>query len=161
VGFKYIGHELQKDNIIIGGEESGGLSIIGHIPEKDGILALALIAEIRAVEGKPLTTLLQEISDKFGASFTKRLDFHCPEEHKKLFFENIKKEPPKEFHGFKVDKFVDIDGIKLYLEDGSWILFRPSGTEPLVRIYMESQTKEHLANLAEAASAFFWGDSVK
>ncbi|MCE1248266.1 MAG: phosphoglucomutase/phosphomannomutase family protein [Firmicutes bacterium] len=161
VGFKYIGSELQKENIIIGGEESGGLSIIGHIPEKDGILAVALMTEIRAVEGKSFTELLQEISEKFGASYTKRLDFHCPEEHKKRFFENIKQEPPKEFSGFKVEKFVDIDGIKLYLEDGSWVLFRPSGTEPLVRIYMEAQAKEHLKNLADAASEFFWRDSAK
>ncbi|MCD4783988.1 MAG: phosphoglucomutase/phosphomannomutase family protein [Candidatus Eremiobacteraeota bacterium] len=155
VGFKYIGHELEKEGVILGGEESGGLSMEGHIPEKDGILALALITEIRAIEGKPLLTLLQEIYDQFGAVYTKRVDIHCTDEHKKEFFETIKSNPPSEIAGMKVEHYSDMDGMKLYLEDGSWILFRPSGTEPLVRIYFEALSDESLELMAKEAARYF------
>lgn len=161
VGFKYIGHELQKEGVILGGEESGGLSIEGHIPEKDGILACALMTEIRAVEGKPFGKLLQEIYDKFGAIYSKRVDVHCTEEHKIDFFEDIKKSPPETIGGIKVDHISEIDGLKFYLEDGSWALFRPSGTEPLVRIYLEALNKEHLKTLVEDAASIFTGEEVK
>lgn len=160
VGFKYIGHELEKDGVILGGEESGGLSMEGHIPEKDGILALALITEIRAIERKPLVTLLQVIYDQFGAVYTKRIDIHCTEKHIKEFFERIKSNPPEEIAGMKVEHYSYIDGMKLYLEDGSWILFRPSGTEPLVRIYLEALSKDSLESLADDATVYFMGEKV-
>jgi len=157
VGFKYIGQELKKDNIILGGEESGGLSIEGHIPEKDGILAVALMTEIRAVEGKPLVKLLDEIYKKFGNAFSRRLDIHCAEEHKKKFFEEIKDNRPEKIGNMKVEHYSDMDGMKFYLEDGSWALFRPSGTEPLVRIYLEALSEEQLEVLAADAKKIFFG----
>lgn len=160
VGFKYIGHELQKEGVIIGGEESGGLSIEGHIPEKDGILALALIAEIRAIEGKSLTTLLKEIYEQFGAIYSKRVDFHCTNRHKHQFFEDIVKNPPAHIGDMAVERYSDMDGMKFYLEDGSWALFRPSGTEPLVRIYLEALSKERLKVLVEDASNLFVGEKA-
>ena len=161
VGFKYIGHELQKEGVILGGEESGGLSIEGHIPEKDGILALALMAEIRAVEGKPLTALLEEIYKKYGAVYNKRLDIHCTEELKQSFFKDIKKESPEKIGNMKIEHKVTIDGVKFYLEDGSWILFRPSGTEPLVRIYLEALSKEQLETLSDDARKLFMGEKAE
>lgn len=158
VGFKYIGNELLKEGVIIGGEESGGLSIEGHIPEKDGILALALITEIRAVEKKSLAVLLEEISKKYGAFHSKRDDIHCTDEHKNRFFREIVGNLPKEIAGLKVERHSDIDGHKFYLEDGSWVLFRPSGTEPLVRIYMEAHSKERLEEISKDASRIFQMD---
>ncbi len=161
VGFKFIGHELQKEGVIIGGEESGGLSIEGHIPEKDGILACALMTEIRAVEGKPFMELLADIYKKYGAVYNKRLDLHCTEEHKQNFFKEIVKNAPEKIAGMKVDNIVDIDGVKFYLEDGSWVLFRPSGTEPLVRIYMEALSEDQLEILVDAAHKVFLGEKVE
>ncbi len=160
VGFKYIGNELLRDGVIIGGEESGGLSIEGHIPEKDGILALALMAEIRAVEGKPFTVLLEDIYRKYGAFYSKRVDIHCSEAHKQKFFREITDNLPEMIAGMKVDRHSDMDGFKFYLEDGSWVLFRPSGTEPLVRIYMEAHSKDRLSDLAEDATRVFQMDQV-
>jgi alpha-D-glucose phosphate-specific phosphoglucomutase len=159
VGFKYIGNELLKDGVIIGGEESGGLSIEGHIPEKDGILALALITEIRSVEGKPLQVLLEEIYRKYGTYYSKRVDIHCEQDHISRFFTDIGHHLPQQIAGLKVVRHSDIDGFKFYLEDDSWILFRPSGTEPLVRIYMEARSKECLKELSSEATRIFEMDS--
>ena len=155
VGFKYIGNELYKGNAIIGGEESGGVSIEGHIPEKDGILAVSLMAEIRAVEGRTLSALLEEAYEKFGYYYTKRVDIHCTNEHKLDFFKKIKDNMPEKIAGMKVTRYSDMDGFKFYLEDDSWALFRPSGTEPLVRIYMEAHTQERLTVLADEAGKIF------
>jgi alpha-D-glucose phosphate-specific phosphoglucomutase len=157
VGFKYVGKELQEEGTIIGGEESGGLSIEGHIPEKDGVLAVALVTEIRAVEGKSLTKLLEEVYNEFGAFYSTRIDLHSREEHKKVFFDKLKQTPFESIGDHKVSKYIDKDGHKFVLEDGSWVLFRPSGTEPLVRIYMEAHTKERLNILAGEASSLFMG----
>jgi phosphomannomutase len=107
VGFKYIGRELQKEGTIIGGEESGGLSIEGHIPEKDGVLAVALITEIRAVEGKSLTKLLEEVYNEFGAFYSTRIDLHAPEAHKKAFFEEMKQNPLESIGDLKVRKYIN------------------------------------------------------
>lgn len=161
VGFKYIGNHLLEEGIIIGGEESGGLSIEGHIPEKDGILALALITEIRAVEGKPLSVLLEEIYQKFGTYYSKRVDARSTDEHKERFFQELRDNVPESIGGMKVLRYSDIDGFKFYLEDDSWVLFRPSGTEPLVRIYTEAHSKDVLDALAEDATRIFKGEKTK
>ncbi len=155
VGFKYIGNELLSEDVIIGGEESGGLSIAGHIPEKDGILALALITEIRAIEGKPLSVLLEEIYQKYGSYYSKRVDMPIDEKMKQKFFDGLKKSPPSSIANLKVDHTLDIDGFKFYLEDNSWVLFRPSGTEPLIRIYMEAHSKDRLHSLEKASLQLF------
>ena len=160
VGFKYIGNLLWEEEAIIGGEESGGVSIAGHIPEKDGILAISLITEIRAVEGKPLTALLADISKEFGTLYSNRIDIHCTEKEKKEFFSGIKENVPDRIAGVGVINYTDMDGFKFYLDDGSWVLFRPSGTEPLVRIYMEALDKERLQLLTEEAQAMFVGSKI-
>ncbi|MCR4881847.1 MAG: phosphoglucomutase/phosphomannomutase family protein [bacterium] len=140
VGFKHVGEAMRNNQTVIGGEESGGLSVGSHIPEKDGILANLLMLEAIAYSGKELRILRKEINDILGIKFiNKRFDLRLSEEKKSealnLFLNNY----PKEFCGKKVVKADKKDGIKFYLEGGNdWILIRFSGTEPLLRIYFES-----------------------
>ncbi|MBE9004789.1 phosphoglucomutase/phosphomannomutase family protein [Fortiea sp. LEGE XX443] len=150
VGFKYIGEKMRETTVLIGGEESGGLSIIGHIPEKDGVLADMLVAETIAYEGKPLSQLVKEaIAEADGPLYNNRLDLHLTEAHKTDVMNFYTKNPPSEVAGIKVKEVGRKDGIKLYLEEGSWVLLRPSGTEPLVRVYMETNTPEKLSQIAQ------------
>ncbi len=150
VGFKYIGEKMRETAVLIGGEESGGLSIIGHIPEKDGVLADMLVAEAIAYEGKPLSQLVQEaIAEADGPLYNNRLDLHLTESHKVAVIDAYTQNPPSEVAGIKVKEVGRKDGIKLYLEEGSWVLLRPSGTEPLVRVYMETNSPEKLSQIAK------------
>lgn len=150
VGFKYIGEKMRETTVLIGGEESGGLSIIGHIPEKDGILADMLVAEAVAYEGKPLSQLVEEaIKEADGPLFNKRLDLHLNDAHKKAVLDYYIQTPPSELAGIPVKEIGRKDGVKLYLEEGSWVLLRPSGTEPLMRVYMETNSLEKQENLAK------------
>lgn len=152
VGFKHVGEAMRKFNPIIGGEESGGLSIQGHIPEKDGILANLLILEAMAYENKSLVDLQKELYNFAGCKFyndriDKRLD--NVEEIKPLL-ETYKNKAS--VGNFKVIKSDTKDGVKLYFDDNSsWMLIRPSGTEPLLRIYFESDSTEKLEKLKEQA----------
>lgn len=147
VGFKYIGEMMRTRSVIIGGEESGGLSIQGHIPEKDGILACALMAELRAITGKPLMATLQEIYTKVGQFYTNRLDIHLPESVKASVLEYCKSNPPEMVGAIKVKEVRKIDGFKFVLSNGSWFLIRPSGTEPLIRVYFETNNNGELQDL--------------
>ena len=154
VGFKYIGEKMRETAVLIGGEESGGLSIIGHIPEKDGVLADMLVAEAIAYEGKPLSQLVQEaIAEADGPLYNNRLDLHLTEAHKIAVIDSYTQNPPSEVAGIKVKEVGRKDGIKLYLEEGSWVLLRPSGTEPLVRVYMETNSPEKLSQIAQFMAA--------
>ena len=154
VGFKYIGECMRKEQVIIGGEESGGLSILGHLPEKDGILACALAAEMRAVVGKPLTAILADLAQKVGPVYSRRIDLHLDNARKNALIERIETAPPANPAGLAVQDVKTIDGVKLILARNSWVLMRPSGTEPLVRIYIESETPELLENLIETMKHF-------
>jgi phosphomannomutase len=150
VGFKYVGQQMRETTVLIGGEESGGLSIIGHIPEKDGILADMLIAELVAYEGKPLSQLVSEaIADANGPLYNTRLDMHLTNAHKEAVLKAIPSNPPTEIAGIGVKELGRKDGIKLYLADGSWVLLRPSGTEPLIRVYIETTTPEKLTQISK------------
>lgn len=151
VGFKNVGEAMRKSNAIIGGEDSGGLSIQGHIPEKDGILADLLVLEAMAVKNKSLIELQKEIHKLAGAKFFNELVNLKLEsqEQVKAALENAKN--LKSVDGLKVIKTDTKDGTKLYLEDKtSWILVRPSGTEPLLRIYFESDSLEKIEKLKES-----------
>ena len=147
VGFKHVGEAMRKNTVIIGGEESGGLSILGHIPEKDGILANLLILEAVADSGLSLSELHKELFKFAGCNFyTNRHDFKksdSSEINKILeYFKNIDK-----IGDFEITDINLKDGVKLMLGDKTKILVRPSGTEPLLRVYFESDDKTQLSNL--------------
>lgn len=150
VGFKYMGESMMKRGSILGGEESGGLSIAGHIPEKDGILAAALIAELVATEKKPLRQILTELDDKFGVLVSERLDIHTTPENKDKVLSTLSDLTPANIAGLEVTKILAIDGKKFVLADGSWALIRSSGTEPLFRIYVETDHREKLTQIQQA-----------
>ncbi|MDA8210659.1 MAG: phosphoglucomutase/phosphomannomutase family protein [Clostridia bacterium] len=147
VGFKYVGELMLEKDVLIGGEESGGLSIKGHIPEKDGILANLLMAELRAFEQKQFGELLREIKAEFGDFANKRIDLHVPEEKKNALIKQLRDKPPEYIGSRRVINVNLADGAKFLLEDKSWVLFRPSGTEPLLRVYVEALGKEALEKL--------------
>ena len=153
VGFKWVGEAIEDQNALLGGEESGGLSIRGHYGGKDGVLADLLLAEIWATHRKPLTQVYQEITKRFGDFYSNRIDLHLDDDTKKALMSHLKAAPPAEVAGSKVVKIQTEDGAKLNLEDGSWLLMRPSGTEPLVRVYMEAGSKKRLKELDKAARA--------
>ena len=148
VGFKHVGEAMRKFNPIIGGEESGGLSIQGHIPEKDGILANLLILEAMAYENKSLVELQKELYDFVGCRFyNDRIDKHLENfDEIKPLLEDYKNKST--IGDFKVKNIDTKDGVKLYFDDDtSWMLIRPSGTEPLLRVYFESDSLGKLDKL--------------
>lgn len=151
VGFKWVGEAMREHDILIGGEESGGLSIKGHIPEKDGILANLLILEALAYFQKPLYLLQLELKQEIGINFvTGRLDFKLNSSGEKNAL--IKKFVDTEFF-MNIKKIDKKDGVKIYFDDDrSWILIRESGTEPLIRVYFESDSQEKLTKLQKLFS---------
>ena len=148
VGFKHVGEAMRRFNPIIGGEESGGLSIQGHIPEKDGILANLLVLEAMAYANKSLVELQKDLYDFVDCKFyNDRIDKRLENvEEIKPVLEKYKNKA--EIGDFKVKSIDTKDGVKLYFDDdSSWVLVRPSGTEPLLRIYFESDSVEKLEKL--------------
>jgi alpha-D-glucose phosphate-specific phosphoglucomutase len=153
VGFKYIGELIIADKIAIGGEESAGLTIRGHVPEKDGVIAGLLVAEMVAVRGKSLGLQLRELFAKVGSFYPVRENFHLTPEVKAAFTEKMKADPT-ELGGRKVSAVVRTDGLKVILEDGSWVCYRLSGTEPVVRAYTEARNEQDMEALKAAAEKF-------
>jgi len=149
VGFKYIGALMESEPIIVGGEESGGLSVKGHVPEKDGILACLLMAELVATERKSLGHILKELEKQTGAFFTDRLNIRIPAEKKDALLARLGKGLDA-VGRFPVEKFITTDGYKFILPNGEWVAFRASGTEPLIRCYIEAKSKPQLKKLREA-----------
>ncbi|HEY6446644.1 MAG TPA: phosphoglucomutase/phosphomannomutase family protein [Acidobacteriaceae bacterium] len=156
VGFKYIGELINHDAIAIGGEESAGLTIRGHVPEKDGVIAGLLAAEMVAVRGKSLSEQLRQLFNRVGSFYPVRENFRLTPEVKEKFTEKVKRDPA-ELDGRKVVQVQRTDGLKLILEDGSWVCYRMSGTEPVVRVYTEARRENDSAPLTEAAKAWVMG----
>ncbi|MBM3847218.1 MAG: phosphoglucomutase/phosphomannomutase family protein [Verrucomicrobia bacterium] len=156
VGFKYIGALMESEPIIVGGEESGGLSVKGHVPEKDGILACLLMAELVAVERKPLGRILKEIEKHTGAYHTDRLNVKIPVEKKEALLTRLSQGLDK-VGPFKVEKFITTDGYKFLLPKGEWVAFRASGTEPLIRSYIEAKSMAQLKKLRSACQQLLAG----
>jgi len=148
VGFKFIGEYIKEGRIVIGGEESAGLSIRGHVPEKDGILACLLIAEMLASRGKSLKTQLKDLFSKVGALYNRRLNVKLDPAISARVKQKIASDV-HEFYGRRVVEQNRVDGLKLLFNDGSWVLMRPSGTEPVVRFYAESTSQADLDKLLE------------
>ena len=154
VGFKYVGEAMEQGGVLIGGEESGGASIHGHIPEKDGLLVDCLVA-LMVVSSGPLKEQWEDLLKEYGNFVSKRLDLRVPEDKKAQILDDLKKNTPIEVAGLKVVDVNRTDGTKMLLEDGSsWVLFRPSGTEPLLRVYIESNTNETFDKIAVWAKEY-------
>lgn len=149
VGFKYIGALMESEPIIVGGEESGGLSVKGHVPEKDGILACLLMAELVATEKKSLGQILAELSKEVGNFYTDRINISFAPEKKDALLAKLAA-GLKSIGPFKVEKFITTDGYKFLLPDREWVAFRASGTEPLIRCYIEARSKANLKKLEAA-----------
>jgi phosphoglucomutase len=148
VGFKFIGELINEDKIILGGEESAGLSIRGHYPEKDGILACLLAAEAVAARGASLNEQLNDLYARVGRLEAGRIGVRLTPEILATLPEKLKRDPT-DINGRRVARTNRMDGVKFIFEDGSWLLLRPSGTEPLVRIYAESESEKELEVLLE------------
>ena len=156
VGFKYIGELINDDKIILGGEESAGLSIKGHYPEKDGLLACLLAAEAVAARHASLTDQLEQLFARTGWLESGRIGVQLTPELMPILKEKLKEEPTT-IDGRKVKSLNRIDGLKIIFEDDSWLLVRPSGTEPLVRIYAESESAKDMEVLLEQGRKYLLG----
>jgi phosphoglucomutase len=153
VGFKYIGALIDQDKIAIGGEESAGLTIRGHVPEKDGIIAGLLVAEMVATRGTSIGAQLKALFAKVGSFYPVRENFRLTRDQKAAFTRKLAVDPT-ELSGRKVTSVVRTDGLKLILEDGSWVCYRLSGTEPVVRAYTEARNERDMEALKAAAKKF-------
>jgi phosphomannomutase len=140
IGFKYIAELMLKDDILIGAEESGGIGVKGHIPERDGILNSLLFLEAIIAAGAPPSEMLRKLHQEFGEFHFGRKDLHIETGPGQLLVENLATTTPAEFAGYRVAVVETMDGTKLVFDDESWLLFRQSGTEPVLRIYAEATT---------------------
>ena len=156
VGFKYIGALMESEPIIVGGEESGGLSVKGHVPEKDGILACLLMAELVATEKKSLGRILKDLEKKTGEFHTDRINVSIPPEKKEALLAKLGAGLDR-VGPFKVEKFITTDGFKFLLPNSEWVAFRASGTEPLIRCYIEAKSAADLKKLRDACRQLLTG----
>jgi phosphomannomutase len=152
VGFKWIGEYMRTHDILIGGEESGGLTVHRHIPEKDGPLACLLMAELRAVEGRPLRKILKDLYKKTGLFVVGRDNFRVSEQRKAALLAELSQGAPTALAGSAVRSHITLDGHKFVLADGSWLAVRFSGTEPVVRLYLEAGGAKRLEQLRAAGA---------
>ncbi|MDD5337919.1 MAG: phosphoglucomutase/phosphomannomutase family protein [Dehalococcoidales bacterium] len=149
VGFKYIAPMMQSENAIIGGEESGGYGFRDHVLERDGILANLFFLDFMVKTGKNPSKLLSDLYKKVGQHHYQRIDIKFPELERKTIIGRVKNNPPKTIDGVKVAKLDKTDGYRFVLVDESWLLIRFSGTEPLLRIYCETDSPERAMRLLE------------
>jgi alpha-D-glucose phosphate-specific phosphoglucomutase len=163
IGFKYVCDLMLTNDILIGGEESGGIGLARHLPERDGLLNCLLVAQVMAEEGKTLAELVAGLQAKYGEHYYGRLDLHIPEAQKKDAVRRAQGEL-EAFAGMKILRRESLDGSKFFLENPeaatkknaaeTWLLFRASGTEPLLRIYAESCSPEAVEKLLQAGRRF-------
>jgi phosphomannomutase len=161
IGFKYTADLMMEHDILIGGEESGGIGYSRFLPERDGILNSLLLANVMAEEGKPLGQLVADLQREFGPHYYGRRDLHIPDEIKQSAIQRARDEGTQSLGRYRVTKKENLDGIKFFLEaptngNGAeaWILFRASGTEPLLRAYAEAASPELVTEILEAAESF-------
>jgi phosphoglucomutase len=155
VGFKYLGDLITQGRAMFGGEESGGMSLKGHPPEKDGILACLLAAEVAAVEGLALGAVLERLYGEVGRLVSVRVNVPLSDAVRKALPARIA-DPPKTLGGRAVKRVQTTDGLKLHLDGGAWVLVRPSGTEPVARLYVEAAEDATLDTLRDAALRHFF-----
>jgi alpha-D-glucose phosphate-specific phosphoglucomutase len=149
VGFKHIGPKMMATNAIIGGEESGGFGFRGHIPERDGILSGLMIADMMVKLKKSASGLLEYLFEKVGPHYYDRIDFTFEQARREEIIDRLRTNPPKTIAGMPVVRSRTDDGFKYYSEDGSWLLIRFSGTEPIMRVYTETSSPEKVRQMLE------------
>jgi phosphomannomutase len=150
IGFKNIGEIMLDRELLIGGEESGGIGLSRHLPERDGIFINLLFLDLLAISGKSCTELLRDMWAEFGEFHYDRRDLHVPIPAGNAVVEMWRNSPPKTFAGRRVQEVGKLDGSKVFLENDSWILFRQSGTEPLLRVYCEAPRPEAVQEIISA-----------
>lgn len=153
VGFKYIGELILADKIALGGEESAGMSMFRHLPEKDGILACLLVAEMVARTGKKIGQLVDEMHEEFGYYYSKRVDLKVTPQLKESLAAKLAN-PPRQVDGMEVRDVNTADGVKLIFNEQTWLLFRLSGTEPVARLYAEACSPKDLKHVLDAGRKF-------
>lgn len=146
VGFKNISEVAMERKVLFGGEESGGYALMNYLPERDGLLMGLLIVEKMIAEGKSVSQLVEDMFKEFGTAYYTRIDLPVTEKERKVL-ERLKGNPPKCWNNLKVSRILTIDGLKIIFEDDSWILFRPSGTEPVFRVYAETPERKRTEEL--------------
>jgi len=151
VGFKHVSKLMTTNDILIGGEESGGIGITSFLPERDGVYIGLLILEIMTRREKTLSELVQELYDEYGFFCYKRNDLHVSEEKKQAIITRAAVGDLTSIAGYKVLKFSDLDGCKYHFE-GGWLLIRASGTEPVLRLYCEADSQEKVDNVLAFAA---------
>lgn len=161
IGFKYIADLMMDHEIVIGGEESGGIGYSRYLPERDGILNSLLLANVMAEERKPLGELVADLQREFGPHYYGRRDLHIPENVKQAAIRRARADTTKTLGSYKVVRKEDMDGVKFFLDapapgNGAapWILFRASGTEPLLRLYSEAASPELVSEILDQAKSF-------
>ncbi len=157
IGFKYISEYMISEDVLLGGEESGGIAIKGHIPERDGIWMGLVIWEYMAKTGKSLDELIKEVYDIVGSFAFHRVDLHLKEEVKQQIINNCNSDSYKSFGKYNSIERQTIDGYKYFLNSDEWLMIRPSGTEPVLRTYAEAQTKEKAEAILEACKITLLG----
>lgn len=150
IGFKYISQHMLEGNVLLGGEESGGIAIKGHIPERDGVWMGLTICELMARTGKSIQELIADVYALVGTFAYERIDLHLTPLQKEAILNQCKSHSIKQFGNFAIKSMEILDGYKYHIEEGEWILIRPSGTEPVLRIYCESWSKKRVQALLEA-----------
>jgi alpha-D-glucose phosphate-specific phosphoglucomutase len=158
VGFNHIGDLMMKNDVLIGGEESGGISIKGHIPEGDGVLMGLLLLEVMGAAQAPLHEIIADLQAQFGPTTYARNDVHLSRQlDKQEVVKRLEEGAPATINSQTVQRINTMDGIKFYMADGSWLLIRPSGTEPVLRIYAEAPTDDDVQALLQAGDAMGQG----
>ena len=153
IGFKYICEYMVEDDVLIGAEESGGIAIKGHIPERDGVWMGLVLMEYAAKTGKTISQLIEDVYAKVGKFAVERYDLHINNDLKLSIVDNCKQNKYDSFGEYKVERVEDTDGFKFHLGNETWVMIRPSGTEPVLRVYAEAADSDAAIEILEATKA--------
>jgi len=153
IGFKHIAGKMVTEDVLLGGEESGGIATAGHIPERDGIWMGLILFEFMAKSGKSLTDLIDEVYEIVGSFAFERIDLHIDNVTKLRIIEDCKAGKFNQFGKYKVDRVDTTDGFKFFFDEDTWLMIRPSGTEPVLRTYAEASTQEKVFDILADAKA--------
>ena len=157
VGFKYVCEIMVNENVLVGGEESGGIAITGHIPERDGVWMALVLMEFMAKTKKSIKELIAEVYEVVGAFDYDRYDLHISEEIKQKVIANCKNDTYKSFGKYTIERKEDIDGWKYFMNDGIWTMIRASGTEPVLRVYAQAKDRASVIDVLETVKATLLG----